>query len=187
MLIELRSEDHRRLVHRLREDAERWLAAKGLDQYHGPRSHLAHADIDRLFDERAFLGWLVDGEVKAVVALTEHDPDFWTPDEMAELGVTYITRFMVAEHGHGYGVALLEAPAEREAARGQKKIRLDCWRTNIGLHKYYLSRGFRHVRTEIVPGRMSGALFERPLATDTNPAVRDADEATAQRPTPVSS
>ena len=163
MLIELRSESHRKLVHRLREEAERWLAAKGLDQYRGPRSHLAHDDIDRLFDEGAFVGWLVDGEVKAVLAFTTHDPDFWTPEEMAEPGVTYITRFMVAEHGRGYGAALLEAVAEREAARGQKLIRLDCWRTNTGLHKYYLSRGFRHVRTEIVEGRMSGALFEREL------------------------
>lgn len=186
MIVELRSEEHRQLVHRLRDDTERWLAARGLDQYQGPRSHLAHPDIDRLLDQGAFLGWLVDGEVKAVVALTEHDPDFWTPEEMAEPGVTYITRFMVAEHGHGYGAALLDALAEREAARGQRKIRLDCWRTNTQLHTYYLDQGFRHVRTEIVPGRMSGALFERTL-TDTNPTSSDADEATAQHASPVSS
>ena len=166
MLIKLRGEEHRTLVHRLRDEAEQWLAAKGLDQYRGPRSRLAHDDIDRLYDKEAFYGWLVDGEVKAVVAVDEHDPDFWTVEEMTEPGVTYITRFLVAEHGRGYGAALLEALAEHEAARGQRLMRLDCWRTNTGLHRYYLQHGFRHVRTEVVPGRMSGALFERSFETE---------------------
>ncbi|REF37721.1 GNAT family N-acetyltransferase [Thermasporomyces composti] len=175
MLVELRDEHNRVLIHQLRTHAEQWLAAKGLDQYRGPRSHLVHPDIDRLFDKGAFVGWVIDGDVKAVLAIDEHDPDFWTREEMAEPGVTYITRFMAREHGHGYGASLLRALAEREASRGQRYIRLDCWRTNTRLHEYYRTQGFRHVRTEIVEGRMSGALFEKALSIDSSPTGRGAD------------
>jgi hypothetical protein len=40
-------------------------------------------------------------------------------------------------------------------------IRLNCWSTNTRLHAYYIAHGFKHVRTADVPGRMSGALFQR--------------------------
>lgn len=165
---------HRALVHRLRDQAESWLRDKGIDQYSvGPRAKLAHANIDEMFDRGEFVGWFPDGPDEppaAVVALTHPDPDFWTPDEISE-PQGYISRFLVDQHGHGYGEALLEAVAEHQARAGNKYLRLDCWKTNTRLHAYYLAHGFHHVRTVDVPGRMSGALFERPLACTTGPRV----------------
>lgn len=156
-------ESHRALVHELRREAEAWLAAKGLDQYGvGPRAKVAHQDIDQMMDRREFVGWFVNGQVKAVLALTTPDPDFWTPAEMSE-PQGYISRFLVREHGQGHGDALLEAVAKDQADVGSRSLRLDCWKTNHQLHRYYLTRGFRHVRTVDVPGRMSGALFQRDL------------------------
>lgn len=160
------SETHRELVHQLRNEAEEWLASKGLDQYQrGPRAQLAHKDIDRLFDAGQFVGWFDGGEPLAVVALTDPDPDFWTVEEMAE-PQGYLSRFLVREHGCGHGDKLLDAVIHDQAARQRQWLRLDCWRTNTALHQYYLNHGFKHLRTETVPGRWSGALFQRPLAKD---------------------
>src|SRR6266540_723370 len=83
----LRDEKHRELIHRLRDDAEEWVASKGLDQFTaGPhsKSEFAHDDIDRLFDAGQFVGRVYEGRVVAVVAITEPDPDLWTRDEMTE-------------------------------------------------------------------------------------------------------
>ena len=43
--------------------------------------------------------------------------------------------------------------------------RIDVWTDNIGLHRYYENRGFKHVRTLDLADYPSGALFQRP-ATD---------------------
>ncbi|GAA1566710.1 hypothetical protein GCM10009789_20270 [Kribbella sancticallisti] len=161
----LETEQQRRLVHQLRDQAEQWVASKGLDQYeHGPhsKSEYAHADIDRLFDAGQFVGRCVDNRIVAVVAITEPDPDFWTPAEMAE-PQGYLTRFLVAEHGKFHGQALLSAVETAEIRRGSKWLRLDVWRTNTKLHDYYLRQGFERVRTAVVPGRMSGELFQMDL------------------------
>lgn len=163
MLVELYTEEHRRLVHQLRDEAEQWLADRGIDQYQvGPRAAAAHDAIDTAFDHGEFYGWQVGDRIVAVAALTSADKDFWTTEEAAQAAV-YLARFMTAEHGQGYGAALLEALAEYARHAGYDRIRLDCWKSNTALQAYYLCRGFRHIRTIDVPGRMSGALFERQL------------------------
>jgi len=95
--------------------------------------------------------------------LTEPD-DLWNDAERSE-PQTYIGRLLVAsgEHGHGYGAAVVEAVASAAREHGDKWLRLNCWSTNTRLHDYYRALDFQHVRTVDVPGRMSGALFERDL------------------------
>jgi GNAT superfamily N-acetyltransferase len=99
----------------------------------------------------------------AVVGLTEPD-DLWTDAERNE-PQTYIGRLLVAGdgRGQGYGAAVVEAVADEARQHGDKWLRVNCWSTNTRLHAYYKALGFRHVRTVDVPGRMSGALFERDL------------------------
>jgi GNAT superfamily N-acetyltransferase len=163
----LLSERHRELLHVFRHQTEVWLAGKGEEQYNGIRAPQAHAHIDRLLDDRCFWG-LADGDaVVAVGALTGPDMDFWTPAEVTT-PASYLARFMVAEHGHDYGGQLLDALAELARENGRRHLRLDCWRTNHRLQRYYLDHGFRHVRTMEVVGRMSGALFEMDLCRSRN-------------------
>lgn len=165
-LVFLASEAERELVHQLRDDAAAWLAGRGIDQYTtGPhsRSDRAHDDIDRLFDAGQFVGVSDDGRITAVIAITEPDPDFWSPEEMAE-PQAYLTRFHVAEHGKFHGFKLLAALKAAEVRHGSKWLRLDCWRTNTRLHEYYRRQGFKRVRTEVVPGRASGELFQYDLS-----------------------
>jgi hypothetical protein len=178
-LFVLESEEHRELVHRLRDEAEAWLAKLGIDQFTASpasKSAYAHQDIDRLFDAGQFVG-IHESEygtgrklpgIGAVVAITEPDPDFWTPEEIAE-PQGYLSRFLVSEHGRHYGTNLLFAVERLERYYGSDWLRLDCWRTNKKLHEYYLRQGFDRIRTEVVPGRMSGELFQfdlnRPATT----------------------
>lgn len=160
MLITL-DESHRKLVHQVRDDAGEWLATKGTDQYRGGLDMAkVHANIDHDFDAYPFVGWMVDGEVVAMMALIEPEADFWTADELAE-PQTYISRFFVVEHGKGYGSALLTAIVNLAREEGKRWVRLNCWSTNTKLHSYYVQHGFEHVRTCHVQGRMSGALFQR--------------------------
>lgn len=161
----LYSDEHRRLIHNWRAEAERWLSNKGISQYTaGPHSKSAtsHERIDRLFDAGQFVGQTKDGHLTAVVAITEPDPDFWTPAEVSE-PQGYLTHFHVGEHGHFHGTQLLFAVMTAETRRGSHWLRLDCWRGNTKLHEYYLRHHFERVRSVIVPGRSSGELFQYDL------------------------
>jgi GNAT superfamily N-acetyltransferase len=167
MLITL-DESHRQLVHKVRDEAGEWLSTKGTDQYRGGLDmDEVHANIDRDFDRYPFVGWLVDGEVVAMMALIAPEAEFWTPEELAE-PQTYISRFFVVEHGKGYGAALLEAVVARARLEGKHWVRLNCWSTNTKLHDYYIAQGFEYVRTCAIPGRMSGALFQREISEDSS-------------------
>jgi GNAT superfamily N-acetyltransferase len=160
MLIRL-DESHRQLVHQVRDEAGKWLATKGTDQYRGGLDMAqVHANIDHDFDTYPFVGWVVDGRVVAMMALIEPEADFWTPEELAEPQI-YISRFFVVEHSKGYGDALLRAVEELAHEQGKSWVRMNVWSTNTKLHGYYLKRGYEHVRTCHVPGRMSCALFQK--------------------------
>jgi GNAT superfamily N-acetyltransferase len=161
-LAALDTDEHRALVHELRDAAEKWLTAKGLDQFQGPRRSQAHEDIDLLFDQGRFLGWFIGGAVTAVVALADPDPDFWTQPEQDE-PQTYLSRFLVREHGRRHGEQLLRAVVAHAEGRGDHWVRLDCWKTNTDLHLYYRGRGFEQLPTVDVAGRLSGAKFQMPI------------------------
>jgi hypothetical protein len=49
-------EQHREVLHTLRHQAEAWLRSRGEEQYNSPRAAEAPANIDRLLNERRFLG-----------------------------------------------------------------------------------------------------------------------------------
>jgi len=162
MLIKL-DESYRPLVHKVRDDAGEWLSTKGTDQYRGGLDmSQVHANIDRDFDAFEFVGWKVAGQVVAMLAIIDPEAEFWTAEELAE-PQTYISRFFVVEHGKGYGSALLRAVIDSARTQGKHWVRLNCWSTNTRLHEYYLRHGFQHVRTCDIPGRMSGALFQKDL------------------------
>lgn len=166
VLLPLHTEQERATIHQMRRDAERWLAEHGQDQFQpdGPsQAHLAHQLIDEAFDRGEFWGTYAGGQLVAVGAVKDPDPDFWSTAERLQYQV-YVARFLVAEHGKGYGEQLLALIAEfRGRRRGFPRMRLDCWRTNHKLQLYYLRLGFRHLRTVVVEGRGSGALFELDL------------------------
>ena len=124
----------------------------------------SRANIVSLLEGQRFAA-LTDpaGDILAVAALVAPDRSFWAEDPDVLGSAWYVGRFMTAASGYGYGSTLLRHLAACAAADGRAFLRLDCWKTNTGLHRYYLGEGFTHVRTVDVPGRFSGALFQRPV------------------------
>jgi hypothetical protein len=121
MLITI-DESHRQLVHQVRDDAGEWLATKGTDQHRGGLDMAqVHTNIDHDFDSYPFVGWEVDRQVTAMMALIapEAEAEFWSPDELAE-PQTNISRFFVVEHGKAYGSSLLEAVIDQARQEGER-------------------------------------------------------------------
>ncbi|EME57976.1 GNAT family N-acetyltransferase, partial [Amycolatopsis decaplanina] len=105
-------------------------------------------------------------DIVACFALAGADPAFWTPAEAAQPAL-YLYKFILRSDRRGYGLGevLLDWCAQRAADTGARWLRLDCWRTNTGLHNYWLRHGFRQLDIREHPVRNSGALFERDADT----------------------
>lgn len=88
------------------------------------------------------------------------DPDFWMEAEQQDSALYVGKLARGTEAPRGVGTALLCWSVHHAASRGYELVRLDAWASNSGLHNFYLNKGWRHVRTCIVSGRQSGALFE---------------------------
>lgn len=145
----------------LRRYAEQWLAASGINQW------TSSATGDRVITEhfeqsRSYVVENEVGTVSAALALGDGDPDFWTPAELAAPAL-YLYKFITgpAARGTGLGDVLLDWACYQAELGWATFLRLDCHRTNTGLHQYYRSRGFYQLGTRYAEGRMSGALFER--------------------------
>lgn len=141
------------------------LQGRGLDQWPvgfgaeriGP--YVARAEMWLVRDE--------DGQAVATArAESSADPDFWTPAESRELAVYVSKLARIPRTLPGLGELLLRWLTDRAAELGYTWVRLDAWRTNTELHRYYLDRGWTHLRTVEAAGRRSGTLFQRPAAPD---------------------
>jgi hypothetical protein len=56
---------------------------------------------------------------------------------------------------------LLDWAAKRAAEASKRWLRLDAWKSNPGLHRYYAAQGFSLFRIVDLRHRESGALFQR--------------------------
>jgi GNAT superfamily N-acetyltransferase len=103
-----------------------------------------------------------NGEVVGTLSLDQADPDFWTEQEASQPAL-YLYKFILRSdyRGNGLGDVLLDWASYRAERAGAVWLRLDCWRDNEGLHRYYRDRGFRQMPIRKARGRMSGARFER--------------------------
>jgi GNAT superfamily N-acetyltransferase len=156
-------------VVQLLADAATWLHSRGFDQWQA--EGFAVPERIARYVGRAEV-WIVRGDdgqgVATVRVAGEADaPQLWTPAERAELAL-YVSKLAIdqAHAGEGLGALVLRWISDHAAQLGYRWVRLDAWRSNPGLHDYYLSRGWEHVRTGDLPGRNSTALFQRPAAPD---------------------
>lgn len=101
------------------------------------------------------------GRVIGSISLGNADPDSWTAAEQADPAL-YLYKVMSVVPGTGR--VLLGHAEYRALIFGMDRLRLDCRRDDLRLQAYWQAHGFRHIRTVTVPGRRSGALFERPLS-----------------------
>lgn len=148
-------------VESLLTEASTWLASRGIDQWQYP----PHRDrIRRALQQGDCFLVLADGEPVGTIQVdTFADPEFWTAEDEPE-DALYVHRMAVKREsaGTGLGAFMLDWAGERAAAAGKRWLRLDAWKDNPGLHRYYEGAGFRRVRFVDLPHRRSGALYERP-------------------------
>jgi GNAT superfamily N-acetyltransferase len=139
-----------------------WLRNKGSDQWQYPvKVHNIEAAV------AVGACWLVyrDGEAIGTITLdTNGEPQYWLPEDEPD-DALYVHRMVVEQSSRGeeIGSALLDWAGKRAEAMGRHWLRLDAWRSNEALHRYYEDRGFQLVRTVSDPSG-SGACFQRPAS-----------------------
>ncbi len=151
-------------VAELLSSAGKWLASRGIDQWRHPfpdRGRMT-ASIER---GECFLAGLDQRIVGTITVDGLADPEFWRPEDLPDSAL-YVHRMAVARivAGQGVGALLLAWAGQRAAEMGKPWLRLDAWKNNSPLHRYYLARGFSLVRVVDLPHRGSGALFQRASA-----------------------
>lgn len=149
-----------------REEAATWLRGLGSDQWSRPYP----ADKLLAAIEAGTVFMLRDGHTTAgTITLTpDAEPGLWTNGELTEASM-FVNKLTVAREyaGQDLGGRLLDWAGDRARRAGAQWLRLDAWTTNEALQRYYLSHGFRHVRTvregDAVNGgpRVSGWLAQR--------------------------
>jgi GNAT superfamily N-acetyltransferase len=149
-----------------RQEAAKWLASIGLDQWAEAwpdEDRMAAGVVRSIGAGTVWLVWDDNGSPVATLTFdTWANPDLWTPEEAAE-PARYVHRLIVRRQyaGAGLGSELLDWCGTRAARQGAEWLRLDAWTTNTALHRYYLANGFKHVRTRHLAHNPSGALFQR--------------------------
>ncbi|WP_345651258.1 GNAT family N-acetyltransferase [Streptomyces siamensis] len=128
---------------RLRDDAARWMSARGITGQWQPGE----------LDEGHFRQVMGDGEVWVAEAagrvvgaweLWWDDEAAWGPQPPV---AGYVHRLMVdrGAAAPGTGRLLLSAAEDRVAAVGRTRVRLDCLAGNAPLNAYYQKAGYRIV------------------------------------------
>ncbi len=169
----------------LRVEAESWLREAGIAQWTEDYADYAQRVLQGSVMER--VAWIIDtfdGVPAGTVTLNGPDRDFWTPDDNPDDALYVMKMIVRREHsGQGLGDAILNWAGHQAKLAGRTWLRLDCRRDNQALHRYYLHRGFEHVRTVWPPPRRteSGALFQRRSGIDVDaPLPAGTERATLQ-------
>ncbi|MEU6331526.1 GNAT family N-acetyltransferase [Streptomyces sp. NPDC047049] len=134
-------------LQQFRRDAAAWLTARGSDQWSTSypegllRASIKAGDV--------FLFYADERDPVATVTLdTNADPILWQPEEIREPAL-YVHKLTLADPGGGNGLGsqILDWCGDRAAKADALWLRLDAWTTSTGLHTYYRSQGFSHLRT----------------------------------------
>ncbi|MFD8405337.1 GNAT family N-acetyltransferase [Streptomyces anulatus] len=160
LLIRASHPDELDVVEALLREASAWLASRGIDQWQYP----PHRDriLEALERGVCFLAFK-EGEPVATIQVDDFaDPEFWAPEDRPDAAL-YVHRMAVTRTASGAGIGSLlhDWASERAAAKRQQWLRLDAWKDNPGLHRFYEDAGFTLVRIVDLSHRRSGALFQR--------------------------
>lgn len=147
--------------------AASWLHSRGLDQWPHDSPTLSAQTIGaHIAAGHTWLG-LEDGRPVATIAADpEGDADFWEPWQL-ETPAWYLSKLATDRQApKGTGAMLLRWAVDKALREGMVMVRLDVWRSNIGLQDWYRRQGWVYRGTVERPWRKSGALFELPARPD---------------------
>jgi ribosomal protein S18 acetylase RimI-like enzyme len=179
MIMRPAAPDDIEVILRLRCDASRWLADRGIDQWARPWPDAVRMRQHILTAIQVGEPWMAErgGTICGTITLNDHvHPGLWTASELRQ-PACYVHRLIVdrALSGRGLGAEILDWAADMASSQGAAWLRLDVWTNNAPLHRYYRSQGFTHVRTVRGSDYPSGAIFQRRLV----PVVHGAAESPA--------
>lgn len=177
MLIAPASPDDLDILLALRDEAARWLAGLGIDQWSSPwpsQNLMVEGMLRNILAGETFVVW---DRITAAATITVDrwaNPDLWTKAECAEPAL-YAHKLTVARAyaGRALGTELLDWASSRAADSGATWLRADVWTTNDKLQQYYLDHRFAHIRTAVLPHNPSGALFQRPARRVPTPLLQN--------------
>lgn len=154
------------LIGQWRQEAARWLATKGTDQW--SNAGITQCEFENRVHESVAEGgtWIAetDNQVPVgTVAVDEHedDPGLWPIELLRESFVVHRMIVPRPAAGQGIGTLLLEHAESLARAAGKRWLLLDAWTTNHELHEYYRSQGFTHFKNVAEHSTPSAALFMR--------------------------
>ncbi|WP_164904849.1 GNAT family N-acetyltransferase [Streptomyces cyaneus] len=128
---------------RLRDDAARWMLARGITGQWRP-GELTEGHFRQVMEHGEV--WLaeVGGRIAGAWELWWEDEAAWGPQPPV---AGYVHRLMVDRRtaAPGRGLQLLRAAERRVAAAGRTCVRLDCLAGNEQLNAYYRDAGYRVV------------------------------------------
>lgn len=142
------------LVTGILEEAARWLAGRGIDQW--PVSGFAPRVVDGFARGDCYLAW-DEGRAVGTLSLEGSDETFWgaqPPDAL------YLHRLAVRRSHPGLGRWLVEWAEEAARAAGKTFLRLDCMAANRGLRGFYEAAGFEHCG-DVEYTRWLASLYEK--------------------------
>ena len=156
---------------RLRDEAARWLGARGIDQWVPGQFPAAWLESTSSAPGAFLLRQGAD--VAGTVTVSWHDPMVWDDDLLA---AGYVGHLIVARAfaGQGLGRRLLQWAEDSVAVSGRGLVRLDCPAENQALRALFESAGYYPVTVREVgdgpPVRLA-ALYEK-ILSPINPEER---------------
>jgi protein-tyrosine phosphatase len=151
----------------LRDDAARWLLARGIDQWQPGEIPYSW---ERGGDYFVFVLWRGEERVGTVTILWD-DPVIWGEQPVP---AGYVHNLIVARPfgGQGVGLGLLQWAEDYVAQSGRSLARLDCGARSRKLRDLYESVGYRWVQDQHYPWLdpdLALALYEKDLHDDDRP------------------
>lgn len=148
----------------LRDDAARWLRARGIDQWQLGEIPYSWERGDEYF---VFVLWHREDRVGTVTILWD-DPVIWG-EQLVPAG--YVHNLIVARPfgGQGLGLRLLQWAEDYVTESGRSLARLDCGARSRKLRDLYESVGYRWVRDQQyawLDPDLALALYEKDLRDD---------------------
>ena len=118
-----------------RDEAARWLASKGIDQWQEPwptEDLMVEGMLANIEAGETFIVWDDDHIPAATITINRWaKPELWTEQERAEPAL-YAHKVTVdrAYGGHGLGAELLDWAGTKAADEGADWLRVDVWTSN---------------------------------------------------------
>lgn len=145
------------------DECAAWLHSRGIAQWvlpqppHEWEKMRGQIALGQVYLVRLEADWSLIGTLRF-----EWEDPFW--DDHSDVA-GYVHALAIRNHvrGHSLGTRLLDWAQSHIAAQGRKYIRLDCWKENARLRRYYENLGFRYCG-EFVDRNWVGALYEKEAA-----------------------